>query len=95
MSTINISLPAKQVELIDNFVEEFGFANRSEFIRSIVRILIKKPKIVDEASTYPIAAPKTKSVKAIIRAFAKNKKYSKAFLKDLEEGLKASDYFNS
>ncbi|PIQ72682.1 hypothetical protein COV86_01695 [Candidatus Roizmanbacteria bacterium CG11_big_fil_rev_8_21_14_0_20_35_14] len=95
MSTINISLPSDQVNLIDGFVKKFGFANRSEFIRSIIRVLIRKPELVETASTYPFLAPKTKSIKTIISGFKKNKKYSQAFLKDLEEGLKTSDYFQS
>lgn len=94
MSTINISLPSEQVNLIDNFVKKFGFANRSEFVRSVIRVLIKRPEIVETASTYPFGSPKTKSVKEIVTAFKKNKKYSQLFIKDLEEGLKNSDYFS-
>jgi len=94
MSTINISLPSEQVNLIDNFVEKFGFANRSEFVRSIIRVLIKRPEIVETASIYPFVSPKTKSVKEIVNAFKKNKKYSQLFLKDLEKGLRTSDYFS-
>jgi metal-responsive CopG/Arc/MetJ family transcriptional regulator len=94
MSTINISLPSEQVNLIDDFVKKFGFANRSEFVRSVIRVLIQKPEIVESASTYPFNLPKTKSVKEIVTAFKKNKKYSNIFLKDLEEGLKESDYFS-
>ena len=93
MSTINISLPSDQVNLVDNFVTKFGFANRSEFVRSIIRLLIRKPELVEVASTYPFIMPKTKSIKTILTAFKKNKKYSQAFLKDLEDGLKTSDYF--
>lgn len=94
MSTINISLPSEQVNLIDDFVKKFGFANRSEFVRSVIRVLVKRPEIVESASTYPFVSPKTKSVKDVMSAFKKNKKYSKLFLKDLEEGLRTSDYFS-
>ena len=95
MSTINISLPSEQVNMIDGFVKKFGFANRSEFVRSVIRVLIRKPGLVETASIYPFVAPKTKSVKSVINAFKKNKKYSSQFLKDLEEGLKTSDYFQT
>lgn len=95
MSTINISLPSEQVNLIDDFVKKFDFANRSEFVRSIIRVLVKRPEIIETASTYSFVSPKTKSVKEIVTSFKKNKKYSQAFLKDLEEGLKTSDYFQS
>lgn len=93
MSTINISLPSEQVSLIDDFVKKFGFANRSEFVRSVIRVLVKRPEIIETASTYPFVSPKTKSVKEIIASFKKNKKYSRLFLKDLEAGLRRSDYF--
>ena len=95
MSTINISLPSEQVDRIDEFVKKFGFANRSEFVRSIIRVLIREPKLVASAATYPFTTPKTKSTKEIINEFEKTKKYSQAFLKDLEEGLKESDYFQT
>ena len=93
MSTINISLPSEQVNLIDDFVKKFGFANRSEFVRSVIRVLVKRPEIVETASVYPFISPKSKSIKEIITTFKKNKKYSQLFLKDLEKGLRTSDYF--
>jgi len=95
MSTINISLPSEQVNLIDEFVKKFSFANRSEFIRSIIRVLIRKPELAETASTYPFIAPKTKSAKEIVSAFKKTNKYTSTFLKDLKEGLKGSDYFKA
>jgi Arc/MetJ-type ribon-helix-helix transcriptional regulator len=93
MSTINISLPKEQVSLIDQLVEKFSFANRSEFIRSIIRLIMHKEEIVSEAATFPFVVPKNKSAKKIVNAFKNTKKYSKEFLKDLKEGLRVSDYF--
>ena len=95
MSTINISLPKEQVNLIDQLVKKFSFANRSEFIRAIIRLVMYKQEIVNEAATFPFIPPKTKSKKEIISAFKKTKRYSKEFLKDLKEGLKTSDYFKN
>lgn len=93
MSTINISLPEKQAEKVDALVEEYGYANRSEFVRSILRVVIHYPKLLHSAVTFPFAAPKEKSRKKILKFFLETKKYSSAFLKDLEEGLEASEYF--
>jgi metal-responsive CopG/Arc/MetJ family transcriptional regulator len=93
MSTVNISLPAQQVKLVDQLVGRFGFANRSEFFRSILRLVTHKEELVSEAATFPFMMPQTKSVKKILADFRKNKRYSPAFLKDLEDGLKNSDYF--
>ncbi len=93
MSTVNISLPQTQIEAIDAMVEKYQFANRSEFIRSLLRLASNKPALVNQAATYPFVAPQEKSVKKIMADFRKNKRYSQAFLKDLEDGLRKSDYF--
>jgi len=94
MSTVNISLPEKQANHIDMLVGKYGFANRSEFIRSIIRLVVHKPELVKEASTFPFVFPKEQSTKKIMEAFSKNSRYSKEFLKDLKEGLEESDYFS-
>ncbi|MCR4277161.1 MAG: ribbon-helix-helix domain-containing protein [Candidatus Roizmanbacteria bacterium] len=94
MSTVNISLPEKQANYIDMLVVKYGFANRSEFIRSIIRLVVYKPDLVEEAATFPFVVPKEQSAKKIIDAFSKNNRYSKEFLKDLKEGLGESDYFS-
>jgi hypothetical protein len=93
MSTINISLPHEQIRLVDRFVTSYGFANRSEFIRSLLRLFIHKPGLIETASTFPFIAPREKSAEKIIAGFKETGKYSKAFLKDLKEGLESSDYF--
>lgn len=95
MSTVNISLPKEQVSLIDKFVKTYGYANRSEFIRSVVRLLKHKPQILEDAAVFPFEPPKERSVKKIIQSMKKTGKYSIAFLKSLEIGLKESDYFTS
>ena len=93
MSTVNISLPSQQVNIIDSFIQKYGFANRSEFFRSILRLVINKPDLIDKAATFPFVVSKEKSVKTIIGNFKKSKKYSNDFLKDLEAGLESSNYF--
>lgn len=93
MSTINISLPGEQVSLIDKLVSAYGFANRSEFMRSLLRLVSHKPELIESAATFPFVAPKEKSIKKILTNFQKTKKYSPAFLKDLKEGLASSDFF--
>lgn len=94
MSTINVSLPAEQVSFIDALVGQYGFANRSEFIRSLVRLVKQQPTMVPQAAVFPFEAPKTTSVSAVMDDFKKTKKYSRAFLKDLNEGLNQSTYFH-
>ncbi len=93
MSTINISLPAAQVSLVDSLVNRFGFANRSEFIRSLLRFVSYEPAVIEQATAFPFVATRERSAKKILAGFAKTKKYSAAFMKDLAEGLAQSDYF--
>jgi len=95
MSTINISLPSQQANLIDSLVIKYGFSNRSEFFRSIIRYILSKPDLLSNVAAYPFVPPKEKSVRKILTAFSKTKRYPETFLKDLQEGLSTSDYFKS
>lgn len=74
-------------------VSKYGFANRSEFVRSIIRLVIQQKDLVEKAAVFPFVSAKKQPVKTILSAFSKTKRYSKKFLKDLEEGLSESDYF--
>lgn len=93
MATINISLPDKQADSLDLLIEQYGFASRSELVRSLIRLVSQRPSVLEEASVQPFASPAERSVSTIVAGFARTKKYSKAFLKDLEEGLSSSSYF--
>ena len=93
MSTINISLPKQQASSVDSLIEKYGFANRSEFFRSLLRLIIHNENIIEQASVYPFIDPKTKSTAEIMSAFTDTKKYSKEFLHDLKEGLSESATF--
>lgn len=93
MSTVNISLPEEQVNFVDRLVSLHGFANRSEFIRSVLRLLSSKPELVTAASTFPFIFPEGKSIGKVVADFKATGKYSAGFIKDLEEGLKKSKYF--
>lgn len=93
MSTINISLPKEQISFVDKLVASYGFANRSEFVRSLLRLIRHQPRLLTDVATTPFVTPKEKSVKKILADFRKTKKYSTAFLRDLEEGLKENTYF--
>lgn len=93
MSTMNISLPTDQVRFIDELVVRFQFANRSEFVRSLLRFIRHEPRVLDHVAHFPFVAPQTRSVKTIMENFKKTGSYSPAFLKDLADGLKSSSYF--
>lgn len=93
MKTVNISLTEDQTKMVDQAVVNLGFANRSEFFRTLLRVFTKKPQVLEEATDFPMRSPITKSSKKVLGGFKATGKYSKEFLKDLEEGLKDSDYF--
>jgi len=93
MSTINISLPKEQISLIDRLVSSYGFANRSEVVRSLLRLIHFEPELINKAATFPFVSPKEKSVEKIVADFEKTKKYSASFLQDLREGLETSNFF--
>jgi metal-responsive CopG/Arc/MetJ family transcriptional regulator len=94
MSTISLSLPTEQIDFMDKLMINYGFANRSEFVRSLVRLVIYKPAILQEAATFPFVIPQERSTKKILADFKATKKYSPAFLRDLKKGLRSSDYFS-
>lgn len=93
MKTVNISLTENQTKAIDQAIDQFGFANRSEFFRTLLRVFLNKPDVLEE--DWPMRSPSTKSARQVLEGFKNTGKYSKAFLKSLEAGLKRSSYFNN
>ena len=92
-TTLNISLTKQQVNWINRAVKKWGFANRSEFFRTLIRWLSQRPEVIGAVSTWPFLPPATRSKKEVLAAFKKSGRYSKEFLNDLKEGLETSDYF--
>jgi len=93
MDTVNISLTKDQVKTVDQMVDEYGFANRSEFFRSFLRLLFRRPEAIIEADELVLEAPDTRKVSEVVKSFKETGLYKKEFLKDLEKGLKSSSYF--
>jgi hypothetical protein len=94
MTTVNISITDQQNEFINQITSEFGFDNRSEFFRNLIRLIQFKPDLVSQVSTFPFQSPPTRSRSKVLKAFTATGKYSKEFLKDLKKGLEDSkDFF--
>lgn len=91
---MSLSLPAKQIEKIDEVTKRYGFANRSEFFRSLLRFAFSQPHLLNQSANFPFVTPKEKSAKRIVADFKKSGKYSKDFLNDLKKGLSQSSYFS-
>ena len=94
MQTMNISLTKDQVEVVDQLITVHGYANRSEFFRSLLRLVKRQPRIIDQIDELIFAPPDTKSRQKILADFRTSKKYSLAFLRDLKTGLEESNYFH-
>ena len=94
MSTISLSLPDKQIQKLDQIMEQFGFENRSELFRSIIRLITYQPEIISQASVFPMISPPIDSIPNIVDDFRQTHKYSESFLQDLADGLKDSSTFN-
>ena len=94
MTTVNISLTNDQLDWINKKTVDLGFANRSEFVRNILRFMAKRDDLLTDVSDYPFISPVARNKRRVVNEFAKTGKYSKEFLKDLEEGLSRSNYFD-
>ena len=93
MSTVSLSLTDHQVSEIDRLSGVFGFENRSEFVRALLRATLTDEELIKKSVSFPFAIPSEKSTKKVMAEFKKTNKYTPEFLADLEEGLKNSDYF--
>jgi len=79
--------------MVDTFVTDYGYANRSEFFRAILRLVFRNPEVITKAEDALLLSPTTYNTSKIVSEFSKSKKYSKEFLNDLEMGLKESPNF--
>jgi AraC-like DNA-binding protein len=94
MTTINVSITDDQAKFIDQIAKKFNFENRSELIRSFIRLFQFQPKLIEENFSFPFITPNTHSRSKVLKDFKSTGKYSDAFLKDLSQGLKDSRFFN-
>lgn len=95
MKNINISLTVDQARLVDKKSADFGFANRSEFFRAMLRyIFLHSPDVLTRLDAAAFEQPVIKNIKQIEGELKKSGKYNKAFIQSVSKGLKKSDYFN-
>ena len=92
MQTLNISLTKEQCTIINDLVDKWGFANRSEFFRALIRALIQPSEL---SQPLKFQQPPVKNSKKIMQAFKDSQIYNKKFLTSLEKGLSRSTYFNT
>ncbi|MBI4049505.1 MAG: hypothetical protein HY395_01660 [Candidatus Doudnabacteria bacterium] len=95
MKNININLTADQAKMVDQSATNYGFANRSEFFRAILRyIFLHSPQILAKLDAATFEQPPIRDSSYIVSELAKSGKHSKAFVASVARGLKKSDYFN-
>lgn len=91
---MNINLTPEQAELVDKASRERGFANRSEFLRSLLRyVFFYSPHILERLDTIVFEEPQSRNADYIISEFEKSGKYNRRFLESVAAGLKKSEYF--
>ncbi|MFZ3068763.1 MAG: ribbon-helix-helix domain-containing protein [Microgenomates group bacterium] len=93
MSTVSLSLTDRQLSEIDRLSGVFGFENRSEFVRALLRVTLSDEALLKKSVAFPFDVPGEKSAKKIVGEFKETKRYSPEFLTDLKEGLEESKYF--
>jgi len=88
MYTINISLPKQLYQKVDTIIKEEGFASRSEFFRTLIRVYsVLKGKNLElmEFSPRPLSE--------IEMEMEKTGKYNSDFIKSVVSGLKKSSLY--
>lgn len=93
MQTLNISLPKKLSLKVDELVEEEGYASRSEFFRTLLRLYLQ---LADTKITSPYLVPfKKRPLAKVKEELESSGLYKKEFIKSVISGLaKSSLYAN-
>ena len=95
MKNVNINLTTIQAKQVDRTTKDYGFANRSEFFRAVLRYIFSSPpETLEQVSTLNFRPPPIKDIDKIMKDFRGIGKYNEKFLKSLEQGLRKSHYFN-
>lgn len=87
MATINISLPAKLVRLVDRETEKSGFSSRSELVRDLLR------KHLFEKGEFKVF--KKRGIDEIKLELARTGKYSQVFIESVTKGLSKSSLYEN
>ena len=59
MISVSLSLTKNHVKQIDKLSNKHGFANRSEFVRSLLRFVQNKPEVLAQSNVYPFQESET------------------------------------
>lgn len=90
---MNISLTGDQMKLVDKLTQTMDYANRSEFFRSLLRLVAREPELLAKADEVVLEAPAATSVAQIKRQLKNSGRYSAKFINSVGRGLLESGYF--
>lgn len=93
METINISLPYPLSSQVDTIVKKEGYASRSEFFRTLLRLylhLVSSIKVKEPVRFMPF---KKRPLDEIEKDFLTTGKYSQVFIDSVIGGLKKSSFY--
>ncbi|MBI4054386.1 MAG: hypothetical protein HY397_03605 [Candidatus Doudnabacteria bacterium] len=94
MKNINVNLTKEQAKIVNEATKKYGFANRSEFFRSLLRyIFMYSPSILKKLDSFVFEEPPTKDANKIIAELEASGRHSEDFIKSLAAGLRKSNYF--
>jgi Arc/MetJ-type ribon-helix-helix transcriptional regulator len=88
MSTLNISVTDQQAAWVDAWTQTYGYANRSELFRFILRFISQQPKILRDVPPLELLEFQKKPLKEVREKMLATGKYSKKFINGIVSGLK-------
>lgn len=93
MDTLNISLPKKLSLKIDKIVEKEGYASKSEFFRTLLRLYLQLVEIENKPAQPFFVTFKKRPLSKIKKELEKTGLYKKEFIKSVTAGLKKSSVY--
>jgi len=90
MYTVNISLPKSLYQKVDQLIKDEGYASRSEFFRTLIRVYTALKGEKRELIEFQY-----KPLSEIKNAMKSTNKYNQSFVNDVVAGLKKSSLYEN
>ncbi len=91
--TLNISLPKKLAESVDNEVASGQYSSRSEFFRALLRLYQSLIKAETKSTSLEFLEFKKRPLKEVERGMLATGKYSKKFVREIVQALKRESLY--
>lgn len=94
MQTLSISLPQKLTTRVDTIIEEEGYASRSEFFRTLLRLYLQLSARAEVVAEKPFFLPfRKRPLDDIRRDLSGSGSYSQEFVDSIVKGLEKSSVY--